>query len=77
LRHHFARATDDLARIADDRVWLAEGATIARNAAYALPIGAGLGPYTLTPAYTDIAHRRGRAALAGRRLAALINPNLR
>jgi hypothetical protein len=73
------RAPDGVARIADDRVWLAESATLARNAVYAPPIGAGLGPYAPTPAYTDLARQvaRGRAALAGRRLAALINANLR
>jgi hypothetical protein len=73
------RAPDVLARVADDRVWLTESATIARNVVYASPIGAGLGPYAVTPAYTDAAHQvaRGRAALAGRRLAALINANLR
>lgn len=73
------RAPDAKARIADDRIWLKESATLARKVVYAPPIGAGLGPYTLTPAYTSMAQQvsRERAALAGRRLAALINTNLR
>jgi hypothetical protein len=72
------KAPDQLARISDDRVWLQESATIARNTVYASPIGANLGPFHLTPAYKDVAHQvaRGRAALAGRRLAALLNASL-
>jgi len=70
---------DALARNRDDRAWLAESASIARNSVYAPPIGAGLGPYSLTSDYVEMAQQvsRGRAALAGRRLAVLINTNLR
>ena len=73
------RAPDQLAALADDKVWLQESATIARNTAYAGPIGPSLGPFQTTPAYEEIARQvaRGRAAVAGRRLAALINANLR
>jgi hypothetical protein len=73
------KAPDDQARIADDQRWLQESAIIAKNTVYAAPIGPGLGPYALTPAYEDVARQvaRGRAALAGRRLAALLNRNLR
>lgn len=61
------KAPDELARIADDKLWLRESAAIARNTVYAGPIGPGLGPYHLTPAYEGVAHEvaRGRAALAG------------
>jgi hypothetical protein len=43
------------------------------------PIGRGLGPYAPTTAYIDAAQQisRGRAALAGRLIAALINTNRR
>lgn len=73
------KAPDALAHIADDKIWLQESATIARHTVYAPPIGAALGPFHLTPEYEAVAHQvaRGRAALAGRRLAALINANLR
>lgn len=73
------RAPDALARIADDKVWLRESAAIARHTVYAAPIGPTLGPYHLTPDYETVAREvaRGRAALAGRRLAALINANLK
>jgi hypothetical protein len=73
------RAPDAQAHIADDRVWLEESAALARQVVYAAPIGPGVGPYTPTPAYIEKARRvsRDRAALAGRRLAALINANLR
>jgi hypothetical protein len=72
-------APDALANISDDRIWLHESAVIARNTVYAGPIGTALGPYKVTPAYEAIAHQvaRGRAAVAGRRLAALLNANLR
>jgi hypothetical protein len=72
-------APDALAAVMDDRVWLQESATIARNTAYAAPIGPGADPYQLTPEYEAVARQvaRGRAALAGRRLARLIETALR
>ncbi|HTV77759.1 MAG TPA: S1/P1 nuclease [Steroidobacteraceae bacterium] len=59
-------------RIAD---WVTESAELARRIAYASPIGEGEGPYALTPAYSAQARRiaRARIALAGRRLAVLLN----
>ena len=70
---------DELAAISDDRVWLQESFTIAKNSVYAPPVFGGLGPYTITPEYAEAMRyvARGRAALAGRRLAILINSDLR
>lgn len=63
------------ARIADDRAWLRESAALAQKMVYAPPIGEGVGPYQLTPAYEAGARKtaRDRAALAGRRLAVMLN----
>jgi hypothetical protein len=62
---------------ADTRIqdWLDESGAIARQIVYAPPIGAGVGPYSLTPEYREQARRvaRARVALAGRRLAVLLN----
>lgn len=73
------QAPDAQAFDLNDRNWLAESARIARNTVYAPPIGTDTGAYELTPAYQAIARSvaRGRAALAGRRLARLINADLR
>lgn len=71
--------SNDLAAISDDRIWLQESLTIAKNSVYVAPVMGGLGPYTITPQYADAMRSiaRGRVVLAGRRLAALINSNLR
>lgn len=67
-------------RVTDTRVedWVAEGGELARRVVYASPIGPGSGPYSLTDAYRDQARRiaRARVALAGRRLAVLLNAAL-
>jgi hypothetical protein len=64
-------------QIADTRIqdWLDESGAIARRIVYAPPIGAGVGPYALTPEYREQAQRiaRERVALAGWRLAVLLN----
>lgn len=59
-------------RIAD---WVAESGALARRVVYAAPILAGAGPYPLTRAYREQARRiaRARVALAGWRLAGLLN----
>jgi S1/P1 Nuclease len=63
-------------RIAD---WLAESVGIARHQVYEPPVGPGAGPYFLTREYREQARRiaRARAALAGRRLAVLLEGALR
>jgi hypothetical protein len=64
-------------RIADTNIqdWVDESGTLARRVVYAAPIGPGSGPYRLTGAYRDQARiiARERIALAGRRLAVLLN----
>lgn len=59
--------------------WVAESGRIARRVVYAIPIGEGAGPYPLTRAYREQAHSaaRARVALAGRRLAVLLNHALK
>jgi S1/P1 Nuclease len=67
-------------RIADTRVqdWLNESSRIARRVVYQAPIGPGSGPYPLTPRYREQARviARSQVALAGRRLAVLLNTAL-
>jgi len=69
--------TPPLHRIADTRIedWVNEGTGIARTIVYRPPVGDGPGPYRLTRGYRDQARRvaRERVALAGRRLAVLLN----
>jgi hypothetical protein len=67
------------AAISDDTTWLQESLRAARDYAYAPPIGPGAGPYTLDEHYKEAAltEARQRVALAGVRLAHLINTNLK
>jgi hypothetical protein len=59
--------------------WVAEGVNLAKSTVYKNPVGEGLGPYTLTPAYHEAALSvaQQRIALAGTRLAKLLNENLK
>jgi len=69
-----------LAKIDDPAVWVKESFDIARESVYVNPpIGAGDGPFTITPEYSDKAHKiaAARVALAGERLASLINAKLK
>ena len=63
----------------DEKVWIDEGVQSAKQNAYRPPIGAGLGPFTLTSAYQSAAKAvaRTRVALAGARLAKLLNKELK
>jgi hypothetical protein len=67
------------ASIADVNVWVEESVQAARKVAYAAPIGPGAGPYSLDDQYRTRAleEARERIALAGARLARLINSTLR
>ena len=58
--------------------WAAESYALAKSAVYVDPVGPGLGPYTLTAAYTANAQQiaKQRGALAGARLARLIKEAL-
>jgi hypothetical protein len=72
-------ASADDAAIADDSVWLRESFEAARQYVYAPPVGDGPGPYTLDEHYRQVARAtaEARVALAGLRLANLINANLK
>jgi hypothetical protein len=64
-----------LAAIDDAAAWIAESLEAAKTSVYVAPIGAGTGPFPLDAHYQTQAHRLAlrRVALAGARLAALIN----
>ncbi|HVZ74006.1 MAG TPA: S1/P1 nuclease [Polyangia bacterium] len=73
-----AKADKTKAAIADENVWVAEGLELAKTAVYVAPIGLGDGPFAIDAAYQAAAEKLGRAriALAGARLANLINDAL-
>jgi hypothetical protein len=52
---------------------------VAESDVYRTPIGPGAGPFNLTPQYLSSAHllARQRVALAGARLATILNNELR
>jgi hypothetical protein len=59
--------------------WIAEGVELAKTVVYGNPIGAGGGPFTLTPEYRAAAASaaRQRVALAGARLANVLSRDLK
>jgi S1/P1 nuclease len=63
----------------DTAAWIKESADDARQYVYVAPIGPGDGPFTITPAYNEAARKLGREriALAGARLANLLNAELK
>jgi len=71
-------AAPDRARTLDPAQWMQESFALARADVYQPPVRVGPGPYTLTPVYE--AHARQiaetRIALAGARLAAVLNRDL-
>jgi hypothetical protein len=73
------RAPEPGASIADEVTWASESFEAAKIYAYAQPVGLGHGPFVLDQAYEAAAHTiaRQRAALAGTRLANLLNAALR
>ena len=62
----------------DVHAWIEESFETAKTSVYRSPVGPGNGPYTLTAKYKTSAKRIAseRAALAGARLARLLNENL-
>lgn len=67
------------ARIGQESEWIAEGFRAAQKYVYAAPVGPEGGPYTLTAKYQNAARKlaRKRVALAGARLANLLNQELK
>jgi hypothetical protein len=67
-----------LAGISDEAIWIAESFLAAKQTAYATPIGPDEGPYNLNDTYMAAAREvaEGRIALAGIRLAHLLNEAL-
>ena len=64
----------------DEKVWIAESFQAAQQSVYVdPPIGAGNGPFSLTSSYKSAAKSfaKQRIALAGARLANLINNELK
>jgi hypothetical protein len=73
-------APADAANDLDVRHWIDESFDAARQAAYKKPpIGVGAGPFTLSQAYKTAARKLAekRIALAGARLAKILNEELR
>ena len=73
------KAQPALAANSDEKDWMAESFIAAQQAVYAPPIGAGNGPFTLTTEYKKNAGKLAklRVALAGARLANLLNTELK
>jgi hypothetical protein len=63
----------------DEKDWIAESFQAAQQTVYASPVGPGDGPFTLTTAYKKAAGKlaKQRVALAGARLANLLNNELK
>jgi S1/P1 Nuclease len=74
-----AQPDSDAARNLDSAVWIQESVGEAEHQVYVAPIGAGDGPFTMTPAYLEAAKKLGseRVALAGARLANMLNSELK
>jgi hypothetical protein len=72
-------ADPQLASISDERVWIQESFEAARAQVYVSPVEAGTGPYEVTDNYLAEAQELAarRIALAGVRLANLLNDALR
>ena len=73
------KANSALSKKMDEKVWVAEGFEAAKKQVYAPPVEAGDGPFTLSEAYKEAAKRlaKERVALAGARLANLLNKELK
>ena len=74
-----AKANAALAAKSDEKEWVAESFQEAQSTVYAAPVGAGDGPFTLTESYKKTAGTlaKQRVALAGTRLANLLNTELK
>jgi hypothetical protein len=67
------------ADVLDEAVWIQESFELAQSEVYTAPIGAGAGPFVITPAYRANAKSVARVqiALAGARLANVLNAELK
>ena len=67
------------AAVLDEAIWVQESFELAQSQAYKPPVGAGAGPFILTPAYRANAKSvaREQIALAGARLANVLNAELK
>jgi len=78
---HLQLANADTSAAKDAQVsdWIDESFQLAKDKVYSGPIGAGDGPFSLTPAYKQSAGEiaKRRVTLAGFRLAAVLNSELR
>jgi S1/P1 nuclease len=72
-------ADPQLAAISDERIWIQESFEAARTHVYVSPVETGVGPFELTDSYKAAAQQVAaqRIALAGFRLANLLNDALR
>jgi hypothetical protein len=72
-------APAQLADLMDTAKWIDESFQSARQSVYVTPIGLGKGPFNITPAYRGaaLALARKRVALAGARLANILNNELK
>jgi hypothetical protein len=73
------KANSEWAAKSDEKVWTAESFEDAQKTVYAPPVERDDGPFTLTPRYKKNARKlaRERVALAGARLANLLNTELK
>src|SRR5882724_6054470 len=73
------KANATLAAKSDEKDWIAESFQEAQHTVYSAPIAVGDGPFTLTPQYKTAAAKlaKRRVALAGARLANLLNTELK
>ena len=73
------KANAALAAKSDEKDWIAESFMESQQTVYTAPIGAGDGPFTLTTQYKKDARKlaKERVALAGVRLANLLNAELK
>src|SRR6267378_4703065 len=73
------KANATLAAKSDEKDWIAESFKEAQQTVYISPIAVGDGPFTLTPPYKKAAAKlaKRRVALAGARLANLLNTELK
>ena len=63
----------------DEAIWVKDSFSLAKASVYQSPIGAGAGPFTITPAYQASAKTLAtkQIALAGARLGNVLNAELK